>query len=157
VVSTGGAVAIQNLFELLEWLQMPGDPLAYAPHLQRSPLSGASGPPVLWQFARGDRSVPNPQTSALIRAAGVRQSAWLYRHDLALAAFPSLVANPHSYLVNLLSAQGSAVANSAQSQIAGFFALDGLAVRNPNSAATTMLFGREVFEVPAVLPEDLGY
>ncbi len=156
VNNVAGAIEIQSLFGLLEWLQMPGDPLAFAAHLRRSPLPGATPRPVLWQFARGDRSVPNPQTSALIRTAGMASSAWLYRHDLALALFPDLNANPHTYLIEIRSGPTAAVSNATQSQMAGFFALEGLAVQNPNTLARGT-FGREVFEIPDTLPEDLGY
>ena len=60
VTTVPGAIAIQNAFEMLEWLGMQGDPIAFAPHLKPSPLAGVPARPVLIQFARGDQTVPNP-------------------------------------------------------------------------------------------------
>jgi len=48
------------------------------------------------------------------------------------------------------------IAKAAQDQIAGFFATDGTAIRNANILVQA-IFGRDVFETPAVLPEDLGF
>jgi hypothetical protein len=143
-----GAIAIQNLFESVEWLQVSGDPLAYAGRLQA---------PVLWQLARGDRTVPNPQTSALIRAAANLANAQLYRHDLAVAASRELAVDPHAYLVDIRSAASLSVALAVQSQITGFFASGGTSIPGANSLQVRILFGRNLFETPAALPEDLGF
>src|SRR5262249_40162314 len=35
-----GAIAIQNKIERLDWAQQSGDPIAYAPHLRKAPLTG---------------------------------------------------------------------------------------------------------------------
>jgi uncharacterized protein (TIGR03437 family) len=151
-----GAIDIQNLFETSEWLQMSGDPIAYAAHLKLAPLAGAGLKRVLWQFARGDRTVPNPQNSALIRAAGMREDSRLYRHDLARAVAPELSENPHAFLVDIQSAPGFAIAAAAQQQMAGFFAADGLQIPDVNKLVP-LLFGRNVFETPTSLPEDFGF
>jgi uncharacterized protein (TIGR03437 family) len=151
-----GAIDIQNLFETSEWLQMSGDPIAYAAHLKRAPLAGATPKRVLWQFARGDRTVPNPQNSALIRTAGMREESRLYRHDLARAVAPELSENPHAFLVDIQSAPGFTIAAAAQQQIAGFFAADGMQIPDVNKLVP-LLFGRNVFETPASLPEDFGF
>lgn len=141
VNDVAGAIEIQNLFEAVEWLQISGDPLAYAGQLRA---------PVLWQFARGDRTVPNPQTAALIRAARNFQNVQLYRHDLARAVSQDLALNPHAYLVDIRSPAAISVALAVQSQIAGFFAADGASV-------PPILFGRNLFETPNLLPEDFGW
>jgi hypothetical protein len=143
-----GAIAIQNLFESVEWLHIAGDPLAYAGRLQA---------PVLWQFARGDRTVPNPQTSALIRAAGNLANAQLYRHDLAQAASRDLADDPHAYLVDIRSAASLSVALAVQSQITGFFASGGTSIPGANSLQVRILFGRNLFETPGGPVEDLGF
>jgi hypothetical protein len=148
VNDVAGAIEIQNVFENVEWLQISGDPLAYAGQLKA---------PVLWQFARGDRTVPNPQTTALLRAAGATQNVQLYRHDLARAVSQDLVENPHGYLVDIRSAGGISIALAVQSQIAGFFAANGTTVPGANSLQVRILFGRNLFEVPEVLPEDFGW
>lgn len=143
-----GAIEIQNLFDFLEWLHISGDPLAYAGRLKA---------PVLWQFARGDRTVPNPQTSALIRAAGASSNVQLYRHDLARAVSPDLPSNPHAYLVDIRSPAAIAVAFAVQAQITGFFASGGTSIPGANSVQVRILFGRNLFEIPEALPEDLGF
>ena len=63
-----GASAIQQLFEWTEWTSQAGNPVAYAPHLRADPLEGVPAKSIILQFARGDQTVPNPTTSAIIRA-----------------------------------------------------------------------------------------
>ncbi len=166
VVTLPGALEIQNIFERLEWLGMQGDPIAFAPHLKTAPLPGDSSRPVLMQFARGDRTVPNPANTLLIWAAGLQGSAWEYRHDRARAQAPDLPANPHPFLVlfvgldggaiQLPGLDGLAISLDAQQQIAGFLAADGASVPDPNGLSK-LLFGGPVFEIPAALPQDLGF
>jgi hypothetical protein len=161
VVTTAGAIAIQETFERLEWLGMPGDPIAFAPLLRRSPRR-----PVLVQFARGDRTVPNPASSQLIRAAGLQGSTWMYRHDLARERAPDLPLNPHLYLVLFVGLDGDTVqlpglaglsiSLDAQGQVAGFLAADGAAIPDPNSIVR-LLLGIRAFEIPGTLPMDLGF
>ncbi len=159
-----GASDVQNLLELLEWLQNQGDPIEFATHLQRSTLPGVQPKSVLWQIARADRTMPNPASSNLILTAGMANSTWMYRHDLASAAVPGqLPQDPHPFLalflgldggtLSLPSLVGLAIGLAAQNQVAGFFASDGKSIPDPNQ----MLFGFRFFEVPAALPEDLGY
>src|SRR5262249_41272136 len=119
------------------------------------------------QFALGDRTVPNPANSALIRAADLRANSWIYRHDRALKVAPDLPANPHPYLVLFVSLEGDIVklpglvglriSTFAQQQVAGFFASDGATIPDPNNALIQLLIGAPLFEVPAKLPEDLGF
>jgi hypothetical protein len=150
VVTTPGAIAIQNYFEFGEWLQTSGDPLAYAPHLRPKP--------VLWQFARGDESVPNPTNSHLIREAGMQATSVLYRADLARQTAPDLPENPHSFLADLTSPTTLAIAGAAQGQIAGFLKSDGATIPDANTTAIQALFpGLMIFEKAPPLPEDLGF
>ncbi|HEY1338524.1 MAG TPA: hypothetical protein VGF59_13495, partial [Bryobacteraceae bacterium] len=165
-VTVPGALAIQNVLESLEWLGTQGDPLSFAPHLKRSPLPGLSARPVLVQFARGDQTVPNPTNTLLIRAAGLESNAWMYRHDLARAKDPQLPANPHPFLVLFVSLDGGqvvlpdltgiAISLDAQLQIAGFFSADGKTIPDAN-VLSPLVLGTKVFEVPSVLPVDLGF
>ncbi len=148
------AIDLQNILELVEWTGAAGDPLAYAPHLRSSTLPGVPIKPVLFQIARGDRTAPNPGNTALIRAANMRESTYLYRHDLARQVAPSLDENPHTYLVNLLSLPALAIALAAQQQAAAFLATgDG---GNPNTVVR-LLYRTDLFEIPDPLPEDLNY
>ena len=72
-----GASAIQTLIDNTEWAQQSANPAAYAPFITA---------PVIMQFARGDETVPNPTTSAILRAGHLQARATLFRNDLAVAA-----------------------------------------------------------------------
>jgi dienelactone hydrolase len=157
VNNVAGAIDLQNFFERLEWLQASGDPVNYAPHLKSSTLPGVPIKSVLWGFGRGDQSVPNQVQTALVRAANMRESTWIYRHDIAQKVIPQLPANPHAYLLNVLSLPTLAVALPAQSQAAAFLASGGTAISDPNNALLRAIFNAAIFETPAFLPEDPGY
>ena len=163
-----GAIDLQNLLELYEWIGMPGDPLAYAPHLRASTLAGVPVKPVLWQVARGDRTVPNTASYSLIRAANMRESTWLYRHDLARPLATELPVNPHTYLllfadldqdsITLGGLRAAAISLITQQQMAGFLRSGGAEMPDPNGFILRILFGgRSLFEIPASLPVDPGY
>ena len=166
-VAVTGAVAIQNALENLEWLSMSGDPLAFAPHLKVSPLPRRTSRPALVQFAKADRTMPNPTSTALVRAGGWQSSTWWYRHDLALAKAPDLPLDPHPFLVLFVSLDGSgtvqlpglaglAISLDAQGQLAGFFGTDGASIPDPN-VLVNLALGIAVFEKPATLPQNLGF
>ena len=56
---------------------------AFAPYLAQAPLPGVGREAVLFQWAVGDRTVPNPTTAALLRAGELQPVSSLYRHDPA--------------------------------------------------------------------------
>jgi hypothetical protein len=147
-----GAVAIQEVLERTEWVSQAGNPVAYAPHLQESPLPGVPAKSVLFQFAKGDQTVPNPTTSAILRAGHLADRATYFRNDLAFAANPAVPRNPHTFLTRITTPSVAAVAFGAQQQIAVFFASDGLTIIDPDGPGP-------LFEVPIAgpLPEDLSY
>ena len=101
-------------------------------------------------------TVPNPTTSAIIRAGGLQDRTTLFRNDLAFASDPTFPPNPHTFLTRLpgltTSAGAAAVAVAAQDQIAAFFASGGTTVVDPDGAGP-------LFETPMVgpPPEDLAY
>lgn len=135
-----GAIAIQNLLDNTEWAQQSGNPAAYAPFISR---------PVIFQFARGDQTVPNPTTSAILRACGCANRATLFRNDLARPAVGTS-ANPHTFLTNIVG-PGAPFAFAAQQQIATFFASDGAVTIDPDGAGP-------FFETPTTMvPEDTGF
>jgi len=135
-----GAEAIANLIDNTEWAQQAGNPAAYAPDLTH---------PVIFQFARGDQTVPNPTTSAILRACGCANRATLFRNDLAQPAFGTSK-NPHTFLTNIVG-PGAPFAFAAQQQIATFFASDGLVTIDPDGAGP-------FFETPtSIVPEDLAF
>jgi uncharacterized protein (TIGR03437 family) len=148
----------ETYVELIDWLQAIGDPISTAPHLTRSPLTGVPEKRVLFQFAKGDRTIPNPASSNLSRQAGAKASTVIYRHDIARSASPGISQNPHTFLTDISSAAAFAVAQAAQSQISSFLQSDGTTIPDANNEFLNMFFlGNRVFEWPANLPEDLGY
>ena len=151
VNTTPGAIAIQTFLDWANWLGEAGDPVAWAPFIRKAPLDGAFPKPVIIQFARGDKTVPNPASSALIRSGELTDRTSFFRNDLAFLANPTFPKNPHTFLTNLTGAPG-AVAVGAQSQIAVFFATNGALTIDPDGPGP-------LFEVPiaGALPEDLGF
>ena len=136
-----GASAIQTVIENDIWAQQSANPAAYAPFITA---------PVIMQFARGDETVPNPTTTAILRAGNLASRATLFRNDLAVAANPAVAHNPHTFLTNV-SGPGAVFAFEAQQQIATFFASDGKTVIDPDGSG-------QFFETPtSILPEDLDY
>jgi Bacterial Ig-like domain len=150
-----GAAAIQQLIDRTEWTSQAGNPVAYAVHLRAQPLSGVPAKSVILQFARTDATVPNPTTSAIIRAGALQDRTTLFRNDLAFASNPTFPKNPHTFLTNvpgLAPAAPGAVALAAQDQIAQFFASSGTVTVDPDGAGP-------LFETPMVgpPPEDLAF
>ena len=139
-----GAIAIQGVFENQEWVSQPGNTVAYAPHLRKDPLAGVPAKSVIIQFAKGDRSLPNPAATALVRAGDLADRATFYRNDLAFAENPRVPKNPHAFAILIGFPVSAEVARGAQEQIATFFASDGQKVIHPEPA--------RFFEVPIVLP-----
>src|SRR5262245_17381957 len=146
-----GAMPIQEVIENTEWVSQSGNPVAYAPHIRKAPLAGVPAKSVIYQFARGDQIVPNPATTALLRAGDLADRATFYRHDLAFAENPQLPTNPHGFLATLDIPGFRAITRGAQEQVATFFATDGALVIHPEPA--------RFFEVPISLPlpENLNY
>ena len=137
-----GASAIQTVIDNSEWAQQAANPAAYAPFVEPAR--------VLLQFARGDKTVPNPTTSAILRAGHLASRATLYRHDLAYALNPAVGTNPHAFLTGVAGA-GAVYAFAAQQQLATFLATDGAVTIDPDGAVP-------FFETPtSMVPEDLAY
>jgi hypothetical protein len=142
--AVAGAMALQDFFDQSEWSNQRGSPVAYAPFLRKSPLLGNPAKSVILQFAKGDMTVPNPTSSAIIRAGELQDRATYFRNDLAFAL--GAPRNPHTFLTNIAVpgiAQLSAL--QGQAQIAAFFASDGASTIDPDGAGP-------LFEVPVALP-----
>ncbi len=152
VNNVAGAMEIQKYLDYSEWVQQAGNPVAYAPYIRKHPLRGNAPKPVIFQFAKGDQTVPNPATSAIIRAGDLTGQTTYFRNDLAFAANPAIAKNPHTFLTNIASAAGAPFAVGAQTQIAVFFASDGVLVVDPDGIGP-------FFEVPIAgpLPETLSF
>lgn len=147
-----GATAIQQLLERNEWVQQAGNPVSYASYIRKNPLHGNAPKSVIFQFAKGDTVVPNPTTSAILRAGGLADRATIFRNDLAYAANNAVGKGPHTFLTNIGSPAGAPYAVAAQIQIATFFATNGAVVIDPDGAGP-------FFETPVSLPlpEALNY
>ncbi len=153
VHSTPGAMELQQLFDRMSWVSQPANPVAYAPYLRESPLPGHPTKRVLVQFAKGDRSVTNPTTTAVIRAGQLTDRTTLYRADLAQTSDPrGMPKNPHNFLLDGVDTAERSFALAAQQQIAIFLKTEGVQTVDPDGDGP-------VFETPikGPLPEDLGF
>jgi len=120
-----GALEIQDYFDRVEWLGQSANPVAFAPYLTRAPLDGRARA-VLYQWAVGDRTVPNPTTESLLRAGDLLRVSSLYRHDTIAASLPERFrANPHGFLAWTLFPDVAAIGQAAQEQVVRFFLSDG--------------------------------
>lgn len=152
--TVAGTDAIQAVIDNTEWVQQGGNPVTYAPHIRKAPLAGMAPKFVIFQFAKGDQTVPNPTTTAILRAGDLADTATFYRNDLAFAANGAIPKNPHTFLTGILSPVAGGIARAAQQQIATFFASEVVSgmiplVIDPDALG---LFPVPVFEVPIVLP-----
>ncbi len=148
-----GAIDIQRFEDLGNWLAQSGDSVAWAPFIHKSPLPGETAKNVIIQFARGDETVPNPTTTALIRSGDLADRATLFRNDLAFALHVGFGKNPHTFLTNIAGPLPVAlVAIGAQTQIAVFFASNGALTIDPDGSGP-------LFETPISipLPEDFAF
>jgi hypothetical protein len=145
-----GAIEIQDFIDNQEWVQQADDSVAYAPHIRRNPFFEPK--PVIFQFAKGDMSAPNPTMTAILRAGDLADTVTYFRNDLAWLANPAVPKNPHSNLLLITTPSVAAFAFAEQQQIATFFASDGTVVIDPDGEGP-------LFEVPIIppLPEDLNF
>jgi len=154
-----GAGRLQEVFDNLEWVAVAGDPLGYARHIRADPLRGNRPKPLIFQFARGDMTVPNPTATALVRAGEFQDRVTFFRNDLfvqqlAAAGVPAAtlnsLRNPHVFLASIVGPR-AATAFQAQMQIATFFASNGELTIDPDGDGP-------LFETPIVeLPEELNF
>ncbi len=149
-----GADAIQSYVDQQIWAQTQADPVAFASHIRAQPLLGVSPKAIIVQFAKGDKTVPNPTASALVRAGGLEDRTTYFRNDLAYAFVPGYtVKNPHTFLSNIFNPAQAPFAVGAQLQIAAFLASGGTVTIDPDGAASPF------FETPLAgpLPETLNF
>jgi pimeloyl-ACP methyl ester carboxylesterase len=148
-----GAMALQEFFDRNEWVGQSADPAAYAAHLRKDPLPGVPAKSVIIVMSKGDQTIPNPFTTAIIRAGDLADRTILYRNDLAFAEDNRVPKNPHLFPLQIESPVPLVrqIAFGVQELIATFLASDGATVIHPEPA--------RFFEVPiaGLLPEDLNY
>jgi hypothetical protein len=147
-----GAMDIQTFIDRAQWATQAGNPVSYAPYIRKQPLHGHVAKPVIVQFAQGDMTVPNPTTTAILRAGGLADRATRFRNDLAYAVNSGMGKNPHTFLSNIGNGVQAPYAVMAQTQMAIFFATGGALTIDPDGAAGPF------FEVPTLaLPEGLNF
>jgi hypothetical protein len=148
-----GAIAIQELLERVEWAMQPGEAVAHAPHLHSRPLDGQQPKAVLIQLAKGDKQIPNPTTTAFVRAGALADRATYFRNDLAWSANPTLPKDPHQFWYNVFTSTAvTVIALQSEEQAAAFLASEGGVIVDPDEAGP-------LFETPisGPLPEDLSF
>ena len=165
--TVAGAMAIAEYLDRSQWATQAGNPVSYAPLIRKQPPAGHAAKPVVVQFAKGDTTVPNPTSSAIIRAGDLADRVSFYRNDLAYALNPAVGKNPHTFLSNIFNPAAAPYAIGAQQQMARFFADVGgpalAAASRALAAATTPILDPDgagpIFEVPIAppLPEVLNY
>lgn len=136
-----GAIAVQQVLARNVWLQRPGDPVAYAPLLRLRPPAGSPEKRVLYQFAYGDQTVPNPTSANLVRAGRLQDATTLYRNDRT----PYAPTNPHGFL---LAPAFGPIRAQGQLQILDFFQSGGRRITDPDGPD-------DVWEVPVEDPRVL--
>ena len=146
-----GAMEIQRVIDYTQWALQSGDGSAHAPYVRAQPLAGAAAKPVIVQFARGDQTVPNPGTTALLRSGKLADRATFFRNDLAFSAHPTtLTKDPHGFAIRVVPPivpQQTAIALQAQAQVAAFFVSDGAETIDPDGPCVSSVSGC-FFEVP---------
>lgn len=147
VNSVPGALAIADVLERNEWVQQSGNPVSYASMIRKDPIRGAARKPVIIQFAKGDQTVPNPTSSAIVRAGGLEDRTTLFRNDLVVAndSTGTVPKNPHTFLTNIGTPSMAPLAVAGQIQIAEFFKSNGALIIDPDGAGP-------FYEAPITLP-----
>ena len=137
-----GALLIQATGARTNWINRSGSPEAFAPLLRLRPPAGQAAKKVLYQFAYGDQTVPNPTSSTLMRAGQLREVTTLYRNDLT----PTAGSDPHGFLIDprITGRQ------LGQTQVATFLMSGGATIVDPDGSAA-------VFEVPISDPATLQH
>ena len=74
---TRAPIAIQKAGARANWINRSGSPEAFAPLLRKRPPTGHPAKKVLYQYAFGDQTVPNPASATLMRAGGLQDVATL--------------------------------------------------------------------------------
>jgi hypothetical protein len=121
--------------------------------VRAEPLPGHPAKAVIVQFAKGDRTVPNPTTTAILRAGDLADRATYFRNDIAGPGGTQLYPDPHTFLTGIAAGPLQALyALEAQAQIATFLASAGAVTIDPDGPGP-------VFETPIAgpLPEGTNF
>jgi len=135
---SASAVAIQQIGGRSNWIERSGSPETFAAALL------PQGKKVMYQFAYGDRTVPNPTNATIMRAGGLQGVTSVYRHDKDAV---DQTCDPHGFLLD--PRISPAARTQAQEQIAAFF------VANGNAAPIDPDNAGPIWEVPVTNPSSL--
>lgn len=124
-----GALPIQEAFARTNWINRPGSPEAFAPLLRKHPLRGVPRKKIIYQFAYGDQTVPNPTSATLMRAGKLMHRTSFYRNDRTATSD----VNPHGFLLDP-RIQGR---NQGQLQVLEFIDSTGESIIDPDAAGNT--------------------
>jgi dienelactone hydrolase len=116
-----GALEIQAFFDRAEWVSQSASPVAFAPYLRQAPLPGVGPKSVLFQFALGDLTVPNPTTANILRSGELQLFTVAYRHDRVVKTLPERFRDPHAFLTWTVYPEVADIGRAAQGQVGGFF------------------------------------
>ncbi len=128
-----GALKIQRALSRSMWLNRPGSPEAFAPRLRLHPLADSTRKRVVYQYAFGDVTVPNPTSATIMRAGRLASRTTYYRNDRT----PTARANPHGFLLD----PRITGREQAQQQVLEFLVSNGRTIVDPDGPGP-------VFEVP---------
>jgi hypothetical protein len=157
ILTAPGAAAVGEVLDRMEWIEAQGAPLSYAPLFFSATPPGSPLKQVLFQMAVGDRIVPNPANSLLVRAANLQDRAVVYRHDLARAGMKELPEDPHAFLAWMIEdGPAQAIGLAAATQATGFVLSGGRQIPDVN-APLRLQFGKDLFEPAAALPDTPGF
>jgi len=129
-----GAVPIQEVGASTNWINRSGSPESFAPQLK------AAGKNVIYQFAFGDQTVPNPTSATIMRAGGLQEQTTFYRNDRT----PTRGLNPHGFLLD----PRITGRNAGQRQVVDYLDSEGKTVTDPDGPSNA-------FEVPIADPKSL--
>jgi hypothetical protein len=124
-----GSIEIQKAGARTNWINRVGSPEAFAPLERKRPPAGHPVKKVLYQFAFGDRTVPNPTSATLSRAGFLHDIVSFFRNDKT----PTAGTDPHGFLLDpRVFPTGRQL---GQTQIADFFVSGGTIVNDPDGPA----------------------
>ena len=165
-ITVPGALAIQNVFETLEWLSNSGRShglRAASEGLAAVGHGGAAGADAV-RARRHDRHQPGQQ-HADPRGRLAEQHLGIPSRPGACtgsgpapgsASLPGALREPEWQSIQLPGLDGLSISLDAQQQIGGFLAADGQTIPDPNQLSK-LIFGISVFQAPGTLPFDFGY
>ena len=91
-----GAMAIQRLWDRIEWRGQMADATVMAPKLRRRPPSGVTARPIVIWVGRGDQTAMLAESSSIVKEGELEDRTVLYRHDLFFAANPTSIKTSHT-------------------------------------------------------------